>query len=123
MKKLTTICVVLALLGVVAGCGSGGRSATSSGPPYKYSAQQRTAVQSKCERVVREVEKEGLVGIAEHATEECQCYMPLREAKVPATKTIAAGDVLSDPACVFNEGTKATTQNTRHRKKNTAGTA
>ena len=74
------------------------------------SAQQKTAVQSECERAVREVGKEGLVGIAEHAAEECQCYMPLREAKAPATVTIAAGDVLSDPACVFNERTKATTQ-------------
>jgi hypothetical protein len=36
--------------------------------------------------------------------------MTLREAKAPATGTIAPGDVLSDPACVFNERTKATTQ-------------
>jgi hypothetical protein len=110
MRRLTTLAMVLGLLGGVAGCGSGGRSAASSGPPYHYSAQQRTAVQSECVSAVREVGKEGLVGIAEHAAEECQCYLPLREAKAPATKTIAAGDVLSDPACVFNERTKATTQ-------------
>jgi hypothetical protein len=110
MVRLTTLVMVLALLGAVAGCGSVGHSAASSGPPYQYSAQQRTAVQSDCERAVREVGKEGLAGIAEHAAEECQCYMPLREAKAPATTTIAAGDVLSDPACVFNERTKATTQ-------------
>jgi hypothetical protein len=36
--------------------------------------------------------------------------MPLREAKAPAAEAIAAGDVLSDPACVFNEHTKVTTQ-------------
>jgi hypothetical protein len=123
MKKLTTICVVLALLGGVAGCGGGGRSAGNSGPPYQYSAQERTAVQSECERAVREVGREGLVGIAAHAAEECRCYMPLREAKAPATGTIAAGDVLSDPACVFNERTKATTQEhspqeEEHRKTN-----
>jgi len=91
-----TLAVVLVLLGGLAGCGS-------SGPPYQYSTQQRAAVQSDCERAVREVGKEGLVGVAEHAAEECQCYMPLRETKAPATKSIAAGDVLSDPACVFNE--------------------
>ena len=100
-----TICAALVLLAGVAGCGGGGSS-----PPYQYSTQQRAVVQSNCERAVREVGKEGLVGIAEHAAEECQCYMPLREAKAPSTRAIVAGDVLSDPACVFNERTKATTQ-------------
>ncbi len=112
--------VAMAILATAIALATGG-SPASTGPPYHYSTQQKAALQSQCEHALQGVAEEARqhagaaepepssLAIGEHATNECQCYLPSREAKAPPDKTVAAGDVLSDPGCVFDASTKTTT--------------
>lgn len=108
MKKLATMCVPLALIAGVAGCG------TSSGPPYHYSAQQKAAAVEKCEQAAKgaeeHLEKKGTpTSIGEEAPQACACSVLHQETIIAPGKEMTESAANKVDAGCFHPHKTATT--------------